>query len=326
MGSDPFLTTPPSPASRSWLTLVFFHDPTAPRLRGVRSGWRFVLYAILVAIIGAGIAGAMRRLGMHFNPAGVMPPQVMYIIEGASFASVVLASLVMAWLEERSWNEYGLPVERAFRSNFWKGIPWGLAALAVLLLLMKVAGVFSFGSIVLHGSEALKYGLLWLGGFTLVGLFEEFMLRGYALYTLTEGVGFWPAAILLSILFGALHGSNSGDDIVGLFSAGLIGLFFCLTLRRTGTLWMAVGMHAGWDWGESFLFGTPDSGMVAQGRFASPVFHGSRWISGGSVGPEGSLLVFVVIGLLFLVFHLFYPAVRPEPHTAAPSREVADNS
>lgn len=313
MGSELDSAAPPNPPDPSWTTRVFFNDPTAPRLRGVRAGWRFALYVILVGVFASVVAGAMRLLGFRLaGLSGILPPHVMYLIEGSSLVSILLASLIMAGLERRSWDEYGLPVHRTFRANYWKGIPWGIGALAVLLLLMKAAGAFSFGGIVLHGPAILKYGLLWLGAFTLVGIFEEFMLRGYALFTLASGMGFWPAAVLLSVLFGAMHGGNHGEDVVGLFSAGLIGLFFCLTLRRTGDLWFAVGMHAGWDWGESFLFGTPDSGMVVQGRFAAPISHGSKWLSGGGVGPEGSLLVFVVVGLLFLVFHLVYPARQPE--------------
>jgi hypothetical protein len=57
--------------------------------------------------------------------------------------------------------------------------------------------------------------------------------------------------------------------------------------------------------------------MVSQGRLAAPVQHGSWWLSGGSVGPEGSVLVFAVVGLLFLVFHLVYPVRQAEPLPAA---------
>src|SRR6185312_12636385 len=98
------------------------------------------------------------------------------------------------------------------------------------------------------------------------GFFEEYSFRGYALNALTEGLGFWPAAILLSIAFGAVHLGNPGEAWVGALSAGLIGLFLCFARFRTGSLWFAVGLHAAWDFSESFLFGVPDSGIVSQGR------------------------------------------------------------
>jgi hypothetical protein len=96
---------------------------------------------------------------------------------------------------------------------------------------------------------------------------------------------------------------------MGAVTAGLIGLFFCLTLRRTGSLWFAIGAHTAWDWAETFLYGVPNSGQVAPGHLFSPRFHGSRWLTGGSVGPEGSVLAVVVVALMFVAFHFRF---RPE--------------
>jgi uncharacterized protein len=81
-------------------------------------------------------------------------------------------------------------------------------------------------------------------------------------------------------------------------------------LRRTGTLWFAVGMHASWDWGETFLYSVPDSGTIAPGHLLNSSFQGSAWLTGGSVGPEGSVLVFVLIGAMWVVFDRMYPARR----------------
>jgi hypothetical protein len=95
-----------------------------------------------------------------------------------------------------------------------------------------------------------------------------------------------------------------------LLAVAVIGIFFCLTLRRTGTLWFAVGFHASWDWGESYLYSVPDSGGMSPGHLLNSSFHGSRWLTGGSVGPEGSVMVFVVIALAWVVFNRVYPEVR----------------
>jgi membrane protease YdiL (CAAX protease family) len=115
---------------------------------------------------------------------------------------------------------------------------------------------------------------------------------------------------LLSSLFATLHLGNPGETWVGLLAVAAIGLFLCLTLRRTGTLWFAVGFHASWDWGESFLYSVPDSGGMVTGHLMRSSFHGSRWITGGSVGPEGSVLVFVVIALTWVAFDRAYPEAK----------------
>jgi len=143
--------------------------------------------------------------------------------------------------------------------------------------------------------------------FLLVGLYEEFLLRGYSQFTLARGIGFWPAAVVLSCTFGLVHLSNGGEQWMGLLSAALIGFFFCLTLRRTGNLWFAVGFHAAWDWGQSFFYSVPDSGTLAPGHLMSSTLHGPQWLSGGSVGPEGSVLCFVLMAVVWIAFDRAYP-------------------
>jgi hypothetical protein len=95
-----------------------------------------------------------------------------------------------------------------------------------------------------------------------------------------------------------------------------VALFFCFTLRRTGNLWFAVGMHASWDWAQSFFYGVPDSGVVEPGHFLQARLHGPVWMTGGSVGPEGSVLLFALIAVMWFVFDWLFPAkpISPRSH------------
>jgi hypothetical protein len=143
-----------------------------------------------------------------------------------------------------------------------------------------------------------------------VGFFEEFLMRGYSQFTLTRAMGFWPAAVLLSCMFGLIHMRNGGEQWPGLLAAAAIGFFFCLTLRRTGNLWFAVGFHAAWDWGETFFYSVPDSGTIFPGHLLKSSFHGPAWLTGGRVGPEGSVLCFLVIAVTWVAFARAYPTVK----------------
>jgi membrane protease YdiL (CAAX protease family) len=185
--------------------------------------------------------------------------------------------------------------------------------LTALMLVLHLAGGFEFGSLALHGTRILKYGFFYAVLFLATGFFEEFLFRGYSQWVLSRGMHFWPAAALLSVGFGAIHSANPGEAKTGLIAAGLIGFFFCLTLRRTGSLWWAIGFHASWDWGESFLYSVPDSGGVVPGHLLNSRFHGPAWLTGGSVGPEGSLLIFVLLAMLWILFDRMHPQVRYEP-------------
>jgi membrane protease YdiL (CAAX protease family) len=284
--------------------------PQGPWLRklfvgagGLRSGWSFALYMGMFALI-VEVEGWWAE-SLHF---GELWSQ-MYFELGVLVAAVIPA-VVMGRIERRPWGSYGLPLRELFSKLFWVGAIWGFLGITLLLEILHGLHAFDFGHVLLSGTGIVRFGIFWGVMFLLVGLFEEFFLRGYTLFTLGRGMGFWPAAVLLSAAFGASHLRNPGEAWIGALAAGLIGLFFCLTLRRTGSLWFAVGFHAAWDWGESFFYSVPDSGAVSPGHLLSSSFHGSRWITGGSVGPEGSLLCFLVIAVIWAGFAGVYREVK----------------
>ena len=71
----------------------------------------------------------------------------------------------------------------------------------------------------------MKFAVFWAAFFLIVGFYEEFFTRGYTQFTLTQAVGFWPAAILFSASFGALHLENPGESWVGILGAVADWLF-----------------------------------------------------------------------------------------------------
>jgi membrane protease YdiL (CAAX protease family) len=228
--------------------------------------------------------------------------------EVIGFISAFGASVVMSFLERRPVGVYGLPVQQAFGKLFWQGFLLGFLEISSLVGVIYAFGGYSFGPLALHGAQLVHWAVLWALCLTFVGLFEEFLFRGYSLFTLSSGVGFWPAAILLSLLFAAVHLQNNGEGRVGVAGVFVVGLLWCFTVRRTGTLWLAVGMHAAFDFGETFFYSVPDSGMVLPGHLSDATLHGPAWLTGGSVGPEASVFDFVLLFILFYVIHRLYPA------------------
>lgn len=276
--------------------------------RELRAGWRLLIFVLFVALFT--IAESFLMVALHFPNAarGGFTATALLVQELAGVISAFAAAAIMGLLEGRPWDGYGLPRAAAFGANFRQGAAWGIAMIAATLFLIRLFHGYSFGELALHGTALFGYAALWAIVFVFVGLFEEFLFRGYAQFTLATGVGFWPAATTLSAAFGAVHLHNSGEDKVGALSVFVIGMFFCLTLRRTGNLWFAVGLHAAFDWGETFLFSVPDSGIVAPGHLLNSSFHGPVWLTGGTVGPEGSVLAFAVVGIAAAIFVLTFPA------------------
>jgi membrane protease YdiL (CAAX protease family) len=113
--------------------------------------------------------------------------------------------------------------------------------------------------------------------------------------------------LVLSLLFAAGHIPNAGETRIGLLTVVLYGLLFCLFLRRTGNLWLAVGFHAGWDWGQTFFYGVPDSGVAPTHNLFNSVLAGPTWLTGGSAGPEASIFTLITLLVAAVLVSRFYP-------------------
>lgn len=268
--------------------------------QGIRAGWRLLVFFALVAVLG-GVAFFLqktfgRSLGGDFSAPNVI------LGEALSFSIILLATAIMGLFEHRRFADYGLQPRSALGKQFWTGALWGFVMLSVIIAMMATTHAYSAGGLVLSPLDVLKFGFLWAVGFLMVGLFEEFAFRGYMQFTLTTGLGFWPAAAITCIVFAGLHLGNPGENWIGAVEIVLIALFLCLALRRTGNLWFAIGWHMAFDWGESFFYSTPNSGIHATGHMLNASLMGSKWLSGGSVGPEASVfdLVVTIAGILLL--------------------------
>jgi membrane protease YdiL (CAAX protease family) len=275
--------------------------------RELRAGWRLLIYIALFLAIGGAESFAAVRLHLVTLKSTNIAASGLLIQELILFFAAFAAAAIMGALEARGIGDYGLPGAEMFGLRFWQGLVWGLVMVSATILLIWLLGGFSFSGLALHGSALWGYAVLWGLVFLVVGLFEEFLFRGYTQFTLASGIGFWPAATVISAVFGASHLRNTGEDIAGALSVFVIGMFFCLTLRRTGNLWFAVGLHASFDWGETFLFSVPNSGIVAPGHLLNSSFHGPVWLTGGTVGPEGSVMAFVVVALATAIFNRVFP-------------------
>lgn len=302
----------PRSAASHKLSYIFYND------RGLRAGWRLLIYLgmIFILVLGAGLIAKL--LGSAQSKGAPSSELVRTIFQAIGELVLFLVLLFLAWImskiERRRVGVYGLPLQRSVISGFIRGyFLWGFLPLALLLLVLRGLHCFYFGNLSPLNPQILGWGALWFVFFLLVGFFEEYSFRGYFLYTLADGIGFWPAAIIQAILFARVHMGNGGETRIGIISAGVFAVFAAATIWRTGNLWLAVGAHAGWDWGQSYFFGVNDSGFQVQGHLFNPKpAYGPDWLTGGSVGPEGSVVTLVLWALMTALFLWLYRK-RREP-------------
>jgi membrane protease YdiL (CAAX protease family) len=280
---------------------------------GLRAGWSLLLFCVLAFVLFVTF-GAIARL---LPKSQLGSPYLLAIEESILVLGVLIATALMAAFERRSMWSYGLRGPRQWR-RFATGAVWGFVTLSLMLLLMGASGHFFFGGLAEPRSTAIVYATIWLATFFLVGLFEEIAFRGYLQYTLARGIGFWPAALIVAAIFGYLHSNNPGETHVGALAAGSFGLFLSLTLKRTGSLWWAIGFHMAWDYSESFIYSVPDSGQVITGHLLNSHFSGPAWITGGTVGPEGSYFIFLLLAAMTALFAAIYSRSQLKKEDYAP--------
>jgi membrane protease YdiL (CAAX protease family) len=236
-------------------------------------------FAALSVLVGALAAGGW----LHFGPIAMTGTNIL------KFAALWgITFLLVGCFEEGVFRCY-LQFTLTRGINFW----WALAAVAgfCLDLVLRAKGNGVWG----------VYAIALLG-----------LLPCFALHWLrAESAGFWQAAWVTSTLFGFIHTGNNGENWIGIFAAAAIGFVFCVSVRVTGSAWWAIGCHFAWDWAETYFYGAADSGLPAQGHFLTTNPVGNALWSGGTDGPEGSLLVLAVILLLLGSLLVIYGRKRP---------------
>ncbi len=316
---DSLSATEPVPPTNESTAEKVFYGPN-----GLRAGWRLSIFALILTVpvvllqLLAHLAAQGHPPAQAQQPSEISPMVVAWG-EFVSFVLICIAAAIMGRIENRQLAHYGLAWRSPFPKHFWVGLGWGFLAISSVLLLMSALHGFRILGFETHGAAALVAAGEWGVVFLLVGFFEEFAFRGYALFTLTTGIGFWPSAIILSGLFAYVHTGNEGETALGIAQVFLFGVLACLALQRTGNLWWPIGFHAAWDWGQTYFYGVPDSGLPSTHALLHTEFHGPNWLTGGTTGPEASVLTLAVLLIAcVLVAWRYREAHYPDPEALGP--------
>jgi len=247
-------------------------------------------------VLGPVLERAAKALHVH----GLSPGTVAFF-ETINLATALLLTWIFARYEHRRVDSYGLPVREAFGARYWEGFGIGVVNAGAVALGMIALGGMTIHGLSLHGWGILRGAAAWLGVCVLVGVAEELLFRGYLLQTLWKSLGFWPAAVLISAWFAADHYFfKQGENVWDVITLVTIGLWACYSVLRTGTLWLAVGYHASFDYMQLFVIGTENGSLAPVDRLLNVSFQGPAWVTGGVLGTEASFLMYPSLALLFL--------------------------
>jgi len=223
---------------------------------------------------------------------------------GWPLRSVVLTVvfLLMTWLllavfDRRSFRTLGLWFYAGWGGEFGKGLALGAALMGSVVLALVAARAVTYHA---FAPEELAGVLTWAVILLLAAAWEEITFRGYGMQRLIEAVGEPGGVLVFSALFALVHMANPGTTTLSSVNTFLAGILLSLAYLKTRALWLPIALHWSWNFLQGQIFSLPISGFNFAPRLFKTEVSGPEWISGGSYGPEGSIVLTVVCVLAIL--------------------------
>ncbi|MGI5238951.1 lysostaphin resistance A-like protein [Dactylosporangium sp. CA-139066] len=219
------------------------------------------------------------------------------VVGGATaVGGLMLYRFMVRRLERRSADEAGL---RDLGPGVLRGAGLGVALFAVTIAIIAVLGGYRIA-----GWGSLPGTIATFGTMVGAAVAEELLFRGVLFRLLQEWAGTAVALVASGALFGGLHLLNPGATLWGAIAIACeAGVLLGAAYAATRSLWVPIGLHLGWNFAESGLFGTAVSGAGGEPHgLLRGVTEGPAAISGGSFGPEGSVVAILVGGVAAALF------------------------
>jgi membrane protease YdiL (CAAX protease family) len=221
------------------------------------------------------------------------------------------------------------------------GQEWGLGAAigwgATLVLLIPLVLARSLHGQLWLAPRAFWFALVGLLALALFSLAEEIVFRGYAFRRLIASTGPVRASVLMSLLYGLTYVLLFDSTWMSFVISVLFGLLLSIGWLRTHGLWLSWGIHFAWKASLSVLFGLPAAGATILSSIVDSQAFGRSGLTGGSLGPEASLLAAVALAVAMVAIFPFtrdyawnytHPAIMPggypvevQPPSAHPAME-----
>ncbi|MDP1826767.1 MAG: type II CAAX endopeptidase family protein [Archangium sp.] len=279
----------------------------APYVVGV-----FTLVAVVTEGVSTFLLGVLGFLGF----GNLDSPRVIFST-APTLAAGVAATLV-AWLIFR--EPTGL-AEPQFLRRLGQGFAVGAVALTVACVVPALAGATSLTLTSRSAGAVAGIGVLQLITLAPAAIGEELLIRGLGFQALRRGMGDAAAVVFSGLVFGGLHLFNPGATWLASLEVALVGFWFGALTVRTGSVWLAMGLHSAWNFFEGFVFGQPVSGTAP----GTSIFVGHApaepgfW-SGGAFGPEAAGWTAVVL-VAGLAVTLLWPRSPPAGRSLDAARD-----
>jgi uncharacterized protein len=208
---------------------------------------------------------------------------------------------ILYWkvFDKKPITKLGLTSFKKGYKNFIIGFIFGALSISTVFALLlftghaKLSGSFSSPK---FSFDLLTYFII----FIFVGFSEEIFGRGYCLNVINNSTKKLPGVLISSIIFSLMHAANPNISLIAFINIFLVGILFSYMVLKTNNLWMPIGFHISWNYFQGNIWGFPVSG-TNWGSLYKTIISNNNIYNGGKFGPEGGIIVSLIILLSFIV-------------------------
>ena len=291
-----------------------------PQTKLLRSGWRVLAFLLIAALPRV---AAM----LVTTPGGSADTDSVIEVSGAMVAvyvALILWFALVSWfclhfLERLRFAALGCALHRGWSRDLLAGL-----AISALMMAAVVALQMLGGGTRLHWNAQMSVRGLALATLLLLvaAAFEEVLFRGYAFQTLLRDVPAFVPIALLSLIFGMAHWSNPSRTLFSTLNTVLAGVWLGVAYLKTRSLWLATGLHFGWNWTMGLGFGIPVSGMPLHNALFTATSGAPLWLTGSTYGSEGGAAATLIL-ILATLYLWRAPWLRISPEMLAATTRTA---
>lgn len=310
-----------------------------PLLQRIRPNFIWILLVVIIwYIFIAGISRLFWDVLLHYLKAEGISDEMYFTVD--LYASTIL-DIIVLWVlthvfrkNRYIWKSFMLPRRKRgvegsalltdddIRAEFYGRSRNGFGMLGKGLLLGFLTNFICIICALLHGDiklyfessfSMIPYFLFSLLCVCIQSSAEELWCRGFMYERLHERYPLWFVIALNGTLFGLLHMFNPGVSALPIIGIIVTGVSYSLLRWYSGSIWIAMGIHTGWNFTQNFLFGLPNSGLVSK----ASLFHldasvaNSSWVYDYGFGVEGGIPAVIVDAALgIMCLYLGYKAGR----------------
>jgi len=279
----------------------------------LRAGWRILIFVVIFTVITAVVMLTVRAILGSLRGGGNLQFTLLMI---TATAAVFVAR---KYLDKKTLRSLGLRWDKFAILDILSGILNSALVMASVYFVMLISNVVEFNGFTWWDKElspgasfqlsVIPIVLAVVYKLALVAWWEELVFRGYVLQNLIDGIGLKWSIALTSLVFGLGHIINPDATLLSMLLIALIALQLVYAYLKTGQLWLPMGLHLGWNFFQSSIFGFAASGQVSP-SLISQTPTGPEWLSGGQFGAEGSLLILPFTFLSFFIVHYWVRITR----------------